>query len=410
MKYNNFVIQLVIGLISITFSSALFNSNIPGEFDRNISVALNPNCPDYICSNNLNNTITLVYIRANSATDSIHYLWDFTGKPSILVAVTNLNSTLSVDWDSFLNGNPNSIAFSENPIYSFITIINTIWQFDDPDDIGELRVKNDTKMYAYNLRELTWNRTYFSHDNNQVSVDVSANVNGSDMNQIQFKFKSFASKGNGENFPHLLHISNTTQIDIVLKNLTNLFNSPRIAIELYFVVTEKFDEKLSFNISERRGLDDEHTPGIFEIIDILSPNTVRNGNGGYIEYRPVSYTHHERDVSTSTETHLSLPMLITTPSIALQETLAYSIYGAKLDSFLVQSVNISFGESEDGFYSKSNYTTWTFVMGYGVPPIQELSSFVVIIATVGLGLPLVLLLIGGCFICIRNARNKAERI
>ena len=49
----------------------------------------------------------------------------------------------------------------------------------------------------------------------------------------------------------------------------------------------------------------------------------------------------------------------------------------------------------------------TFLSGYGVPPLEELSMFVIIVATIGLGIPFLLLAIGGCYICIKRTRNTA---
>lgn len=45
-------------------------------------------------------------------------------------------------------------------------------------------------------------------------------------------------------------------------------------------------------------------------------------------------------------------------------------------------------------------------MGYGTAPSEQLSMFVVIVASIGLGIPLVLLVGGGCYICIKRVRNR----
>ena len=207
-------------------------------------------------------------------------------------------------------------------------------------------------------------------------------------------------------FPHLLHTSNSTQIDIVFNNITNRFANPRFAIELLFVVSEQAVVGSEFEVTKRKTLDDEHTPGIFEIVDVLSPGAFTFSAGGYIEYRPVSYTHPERDVATSTETRQSQPITVRSPSAVLQTTLAYALYGNKLDSYLVQGMNVSFGVSEDGFYRKTNYTTMTFQVGYGMPPVEELSAFVLIVAGIGIGVPLVVLIASSIYVCTKKLRNQ----
>lgn len=80
--------------------------------------------------------------------------------------------------------------------------------------------------------------------------------------------------------------------------------------------------------------------------------------GSYIQFRPLSYTDESHDASRNTEAHLNEPFSIADPKVYLNSSLALSYYGDSLDKYLIQSFNISFGQINDGFYSKSNYTTW----------------------------------------------------
>lgn len=364
-----------------------------GDIERKLTAELNPGCSDSFCDQ-----ITLVHIRAESAVDTIHYVWDFTGKPTILVALTGKNASLLIHWEDFMAVRPQSVRFSEQPIYTFMTVINRIFQFDDSEDKGML-TENAT-LFVYDPHEFAYNRTLLWF--NEKDVIAALNVN----NNFLFKLNAFSTRDHGMDYPHLLHTSNSTQIDIVFNNVSVKFERPRFAVELLFIVSEQAVVGTDFEITKRKSLDDEHTPGIFEIIDVLSPGAFKSSGGGYLEYRPVSYTHPERDVSTSTETHQTEPKSIEYAASALQKTLAFSIYGQKLDSLLVQGMNISFGFSGDGFYSKTNYTTMTFQVGYGVPPIEQLSAFVMIVAGIGIGLPLAMLVFGGIYICTKKMRNR----
>lgn len=80
--------------------------------------------------------------------------------------------------------------------------------------------------------------------------------------------------------------------------------------------------------------------------------------GSFIQYRPVSYTHPERDVATATELHITIPGNLDNPAKQLKTSLVWAYYGLKLDGMLVQGFNVSFGLSEDGFYAKTYYNTW----------------------------------------------------
>ncbi|XP_058453453.1 glycosylated lysosomal membrane protein-like [Malaya genurostris] len=386
-------------LILVTvFATVSFCSQDSDTVQRKLIAELNPGCPEKICTAN-NSGVTLIHIRAESATDTIHYVWDFTQKPTILVALTEKNASLNIDWEAFRSRKPESVKFSKPTKYVFMTVINRIFQFDDSNDKGS--ITNDSSTYVYDPHRFSWNRTLYWNNEKDVLLAVNAD------NDFLFKMNAYSTRNHGMEYPHLLHTSNSTQVDIVFNNVSSKFERPRFAIELLFVVSEQAIAGSNFEITKRKSFDDEHTPGIFEIIDVLSPGAFKFSTGGYIEYRPVSYTHPERDVSTSTETQQSEPKSIESPSTELNATLAYAIFGKKLDSLLVQGMNISFGLGGDGFYSKTNYTTMTFQVGYGSPPVEQFSAFVLIVAGIGIGVPLALLIFGGLYVCIKKLRTSS---
>lgn len=381
-------------VISILFLCGAFCDE-PSKLHRKLTATLNPGCKDQ-CENDP--SITLVHIAAESDTDTIHYVWDFTSKPTILVALTSKHAQFQINWSQFMDVTPQSVQFSEVPQYTFLAIINRIFQYDDSDDRAVLN--ESSNAFVYDPYNFTWNRSLLWSNEKDVMMAINAGEN------FLFKLNAYSTKDHGMNFPHLLHSSNSTQIDIVFNNITNRFVHPRFAVELLFVVSEQAVVGSEFEVTKRKTLDDEHTPGIFEIIDVLSPGAFTFSAGGYIEYRPVSYTHPERDVATSTETRQSQPVTVQYPSAALNTTLAYALYGTRLDSFLVQGMNVSFGVSEDGFYRKTNYTTMTFQVGYGMPPVEELSAFVLIVAGIGIGIPLVVLVASVIYVCAKKLRNQ----
>lgn len=48
----------------------------------------------------------------------------------------------------------------------------------------------------------------------------------------------------------------------------------------------------------------------------------------------------------------------------------------------------------------------TLVMGYGTAPPEHLSMFVIIVACIGMGIPLLLLIAGGVYVFVKRARNR----
>lgn len=88
--------------------------------------------------------------------------------------------------------------------------------------------------------------------------------------------KSYGDEDHDTVTPHLLHSINVTQIDMEFIDLAwnSAFASPRIAAEFALIASES--PKKPYKITKRKTADDEHTPGIFTLIDVISPE---DGNG-----------------------------------------------------------------------------------------------------------------------------------
>lgn len=194
------------------------------------------------------------------------------------------------------------------------------------------------------------------------------------------------------------------QIDLIAKNFTSNYSSPRIALELLIVSSENRTEG-SFKLNKRRNLDDEFTPGIFDVFDIVSPRSSQASEGAFFQYRPVCYTTKYRTVSGSTELKQGDIKNFNNSEDEIEiflSTLPFSYFGYTIETKIAQRTNITFGLSGDGFYSRSNYTSFSMLMGLGSPPVEELSNFVIIFAAIGLGVPLLVLLVGGTYVFIKR--------
>lgn len=96
------------------------------------------------------------------------------------------------------------------------------------------------------------------------------------------QLKCYAEEDHDLDVPHLLHSVNATQVDIEFLSLTSnrSFESPRIAAEFVLVASES--PNAPFKINRRKTIDDEHTPGIFTLIDVVSPDS-QNGTQGNLQ-------------------------------------------------------------------------------------------------------------------------------
>lgn len=314
-------------------------------------------------------------MRATGPTDAIHQLWDFTGKPSVLVARTSLRANLTIDWRHFMDNEPDAVRFDEPPLYSTCLLLERLVRYTDAADVGFLQANASAQLpqRAYDTGNLTWTRASFVADDKHAIVQVvgrNAGWFGAD-GAVRLRFKAYGRRQYDLDSPHMLHSENGTQIDAVLERLNASdggdVDRQRFAIEVVQIATEpRTPENLTeeylgdYLVQRRRSLDDEHTPGVFELVDILSPAARANGSGSYVHYRPVSYRGEERDMGGSTDVHCGRPRNVSGDGAAerLMGSMAWSFYGYGWERWLAQAYNVSFGRSEDGWYAKSPMNTW----------------------------------------------------
>ncbi|CAG9566325.1 unnamed protein product [Danaus chrysippus] len=363
--------------------------------DRKITSKLNPGC------NTCSAETTLVYVRCDGSADSIHQIWDFTRHlPTVIFTIASLNSTLNVTWDG---KTPKSFALSEKPHYSFATAIDKLYEYNDLDDNGFIVPKYP--QHEYSLSKVIWHLNESRFADKEVMVYLNGFIDDERIRGIiNIKLDLIPFKDYATDLPHLIHTANSTLFDISLTNLTTRshYNASRFALHLLMISTDHVTDTMHFTM--RKSLDDEHTPGVFEIIEIKTPSLYSTGEGGYLQFRPVGYTQPERGVASSTVAHVSDFNRTTLP---YRSTLRLFYGGSDIADLLVQDMFVSFGENGDGFYKQHNYTAWSFTIGYGTPPVEKFSLFVIMIISIGLGVPLALALSGIVYVVLRRYRQRS---
>ncbi|KAJ1532187.1 hypothetical protein ONE63_000809 [Megalurothrips usitatus] len=370
---------------------------------------LNPGCPKELC----NSKVEIVYVRADGPNDTLHYVWCFDPKPTVLITLTSHASNLTITWgESPLS--IYSIAFTSKPYYSFGLLVNQIFEFDDVDDNGILNVTNNNASYVRRVQMPdSWvmkNPIEITHDSALLVMEGSWKNNVSSVKQgtFQVELETYRSEGHGSKLPHLFHSPNTTQMELSLFNmLTNSgFKQSRFAIELVLAASENTAKNISY--TSFKSLDDEHTPGVFTLNDLQTPASKRSGNGGFVQWRPVSYVAEERDIVNSTESAVYAVQNISDSSSDYDGTLLGAYFGSGLSTNLLNSVNISFGAKDDGFYAKCNTSIWTATVGYGHPPVENFSLLVILIMVIFLGLPAVIILFSGLYVALRRITYRKD--
>lgn len=155
--------------------------------ERKLTFELNPGCVDKIGSEC--DDMTFVHVKATSAKDTIHYLFDFTGYPSIMLAKTDTNASLAIDWVGFMGGTANTVNFSSTPQYIFTAVISRILLFNDGFDKGDVNDDSVKEVFAFNPHRFTWKRLNLTllHDQHVALVmEAPVGMNGTFAVKVSF--------------------------------------------------------------------------------------------------------------------------------------------------------------------------------------------------------------------------------
>ncbi|XP_067008190.1 glycosylated lysosomal membrane protein [Anabrus simplex] len=378
--------------------------------ERKITSELNPGCDSHI-SKNL--SFSVVYVKAEGSNDTLHYLWDLSRKPSVLLALTPPGSRVEFNCTEF--GMENALRFDVPVKYSFAIVINKIWEYNDVNDTGTLDLENKSDNYVRELdpSNFSWKRVEYKNDSKSVILGIESLLyhdnNTYKNGTLKIELSGFGYEDHSDLLPHLLHTANSTQVDLVIDGLTteSTFTSSRFAVEIVMISSDGTNS--SMKINARKSLDDEHTPGVFTLVDVETPSSSSASAGGYLQWRPVAYISKNRDISNSTDTDIyGVSNVKNASSYLANSLLAHSFYDLDHQNLLMQSAVVSFGIKEDGFYKKTNYTSWTFTVGYGKPPDEDFSLLVILVISIGLGLPALLIIISGIIMFVRRISHKKD--
>lgn len=357
---------------------------------------------------------TLLHIDAEGPNDSLHYLWNFIDNPSVLVALTNKSSKLNIKWTgdplSKLKQTtdclPQKISFNDSAIFSYGLSIKKIYEFNDANDNGVINSSSSANINVLNPSYFVWYIRNKAIGDETVELEmIGHSYNDEEKNltrtgSITLLISVFGKLDRFNRQPFMLHSENTTQIDLSIDNFeTNkTFTNSRFAIELLFVSDGEPDIVIPVNV--KKTINDEHTPGIFKLVEINSP---KNENTSmYLQWRPISYMTKERDVTDSTDV-VFYPLGKSKDAFDdATNSILLPYYEENINGIIARKLNVSFGSNGDGFYKKTNYTSWTLLLGYSHSLDERFTSGTIILISNIIGLPFLLLILYSSIVYIRK--------
>lgn len=340
-------------------------------------------------------------MRSVGPNDSLHFLFCSQGAPTLLLIQSNISeATVKVKWDDFLSRNSSgsvSVLPEHSVVYSGALLFSRLWEYDDVNDTAE---PGPDLFPPYELQNVTWSGLNLS-TLSALLCGVYRDTNGT----ICVQLSVFENEGRSELWPRLLHNPYSAQLTFWMKGLSSRSAHSRFLLELTAVGGTPPEM-----VRTIRSIDDEYTPSIFTVSQWLS-NSSGPGldsssalSSGFVQWKPVAYRKPTATLEVATPLRHWPPQRQDPVYATTESKLVFGFYS---NSTPTTAINISFGLSGEPFYSATNYLSWTLLVGVGDPPLDSFSTLVWIILAVGLGTPLLLLFVGGVWMCVRKLSATA---
>ena len=228
---------------------------------------INPNCSQFpkSCfpeSSNYSAT-NLVYSKLVDNKTQINFIWSTVGNyPGFLIYQTNpTSSNVSINWDNLMNDSCVDIDFYSSSLFDSLALV-----------IERIYFQSDNLSQRYpiqflNLSNFIWQgvNNQFNCDTNHCFIDFIAKENKkSHAGTISIKVKVSNKVLRDEFLPQLLYDSQSALIELRLENFTTFVNQSRPIVQLGL-----FSLSDSIKLIEKANINDEYSPGMFEVCSIL---------------------------------------------------------------------------------------------------------------------------------------------
>ncbi|GFU38233.1 glycosylated lysosomal membrane protein B [Nephila pilipes] len=403
---NNFYCNRIFSFVYISLLFVIILSTCVEGIKRHL------NCTTYQFDDPRNGTLNLVHVRADGAEDAVHYIWSTYNLPSVIVTRTTLDTEVKLDVGKLQTFENGALTFSKSPLAFIGLTVTELFQLSYQTDTAD--IEEASEIERLNLHDFLWNNVT---EKTLKCLDYSASLElkGTGNDEIfsnkglfELQFSVIGDEEVAPNFPHLIYSGNSTQIKIGLDSLYSK-NSTRIRYGVGIQMISRLAETctdMHCKLHTTKLISDEFSPGIFSDVDILSPCfKADNEKGSFLTWMPVSYTSKEPSVANSAEAKLTSTCSFS--SISHIQSVAELFFNNE-KNIAVNIFNLTFGTKGDGFYPKTEYSSWSLMLGTGVSVHPKLSVAVIIFITVGMASLLIFLVVGVIYYAVRWFRKKDD--
>lgn len=397
-----FKVSLICSLLLVVFGAARGFLGRGDAFRRKVSVELNPGLAPPL---SLPPGVGLVHLRGLGDNDTLHFVLCNAGAPALLLVHSNsTRSAVTVDWPEFINSSSAGslrVEPESSITYSSALVFTRLWEYDDVNNTADPQKAAESSFYPpYELQNFIWSElnTTLNQSEHTVVLCGGEKTQSFSNGSLCLQVSVFESQGRDEAWPSLLHNANSSQLRVWINGVTPRGNNSRFILEFQSVGDAGFQSRVDM----RSSIDDEYTPSIFKVSEWVSSPVNSSSVWGFSQWKPVAYRKARPVFEDATACRHSELVFVngTPPSAVIQ---AYFTHNTR-----IYGLNISFGLAEDPvFYDATKYISWTVLMGLGDPPSDSFSPLIIIIITVGLVTPLVFIILGGVFVCVRKRTSQS---
>lgn len=351
-----------------------------------------------------------------NGSEGMQYAWSTVGAPTLFFSHGPVppycnSSVLSINSEEYredqayhsVNISGTDGAFAMAVVLNRLIEFNVTKRFKSADGFDPAKAFNDSSGYSsYYLNDTS----LWSFSNKSLVFQLEDNSNQSNFTDKPFKFSiratfpTRAAKQRLRYFPKTLYTENSTTFDLIVENYPYTMTPSRVALEMLLVHNQNTP---SGNVSMDSTVDDEYTPSVFDTFQYLfGKDPASNGTPGFFQWKPISYQSGGRKSTKSQQANVAYASNETQEEHA---SIARGLASALFEPSTVSNVTllyIVFGTSGDDTYNQSEYMTWTAVTGYGEVPHDSLSMLVIITIILGLGIPVIVILVGGGYVVYRR--------
>jgi len=387
----------------------VFLAVVDSTLHRNVRHAINPGCPPSICNvSDVTHAVNVVHFEAVGPQDSIHALWSTEGAPSALIARTGNHVNLSIDWDAFVKNQLTSptdspvIHFSSPPAVAFGFILRTLVEYDDKNDAADPDVYKTANSTTTDTKEYPLDRCLWSpvKRRNDTFVFQTSPLDKDFGESLRLEVRMTGNLSRGDALPRLQLTPNNTHLDLFLDNKTVSFDHSR-----FYLIVDVVNNEYPLTLTSVSTIDDEYTPGVFKTYRLGAADTKVVENARYAAWKPVAYTTSERSLEMQTLVK-AFDGEGVDPGLNDVKSVVGEYFQRIGNDSMSRQIKIGFGQQEDKFYKNTAFSVWSVLVGIGAPPKDEISTLVVVVISVGLGVPAVFVILGGIYAGIRDRKEK----